>query len=91
MSIDGTFTGTRRLRIRLFAGARERAGEEFVEITVPRDAAIRDARRCLGNDVPALADHAPFLLFAIGTEYADDGERIPEDCELVAFPPVSGG
>ena len=91
MSTAETSPSMRRIGVRLFAAARERAGHDIVEITIPKDATIHEARRCLGNEVPALADQAPTLLFAIGTEYAHNNDVIPDDCELAAFPPVSGG
>lgn len=96
MSVDNTLADaseakTRRVSIRLFAGARQRAGRETVQIDLPPGATISEARRSLGREVPALADQLPYLLFAIGTEYAGDDNLIPEHCELSAFPPVSGG
>ena len=91
MSTVGSSTGMRRIDIRLFAAARERAGEESVQIAVPNQAVIGDVRRILANEVPALAEQSAYLLFAINNEYVKDDDPIPENCELAAFPPVSGG
>lgn len=81
----------RQVRIRLFAGARERAGREFVSLELPGGSTIADARRALGVEVPELAEQVPYLLFAVGTDYCREGDGIPSDSDLVAFPPVSGG
>jgi molybdopterin converting factor small subunit len=77
--------------VRLFAGARERAGAEVVAVRLPAGATIGELRMALGETVPALRPLVGHLLFAVGTEYATDDAPLPEAGEVVAFPPVSGG
>src|SRR5690606_5781535 len=86
-----TMSDCRSVSIRLFAAARERAGAETVSIEVPVDACVSDLRRGLGEAIPALQPLVPHLLFARGTVYVRDDDRIGAFDEFVAFPPVSGG
>ncbi|HEX6985671.1 MAG TPA: MoaD/ThiS family protein [Planctomycetaceae bacterium] len=84
-------TEPRAVAVRLFAAAKDRAGAEVVTVRVPAAARIGDVRAALGASVPGLRPLVPYLLFAVGTEYAADDAAVPESGEVVAFPPVSGG
>lgn len=80
-----------RLRITLFAQARDLAGSAEVELRVPVGSRVAEVRRLLGREYPALQPLLPRLLIAVGTEYADDGQLVAEGAHLACFPPVSGG
>jgi len=73
-----------KVRVRLFAGLRERAGtgERFVE-GVQRVADVWPAL--------ALGDEPAGLLYAVNKEYADRGRALSEGDEVAVIPPVSGG
>jgi molybdopterin converting factor small subunit len=45
----------------------------------------------LGERFPGLRALIPSLLFAVGTDYADDSTPIEGTREIACFPPVSGG
>jgi molybdopterin converting factor subunit 1 len=75
-----------KVRIRLFAGLRERAGADQVELDLPEQASVRDALDRLGgitSDVP--------VVMAINQEYADENTVLSAGDELALIPPVSGG
>ena len=74
------------VRIRLFAGLRERAGRGELELTLPDGARVRDALAAVGE----LAAGVP-LVMAVNREYADEDVVLAADDELALIPPVSGG
>lgn len=79
------------VRVRLFAGLRERAGvEELVVHDVPDGATVADLKRALAAARPELGDLS-FVAGVVGTAYVPPG-RVLAPGEVVAFlPPVSGG
>lgn len=75
-----------KVLIRLFAGLRERAGADQVELELPEQARVRDALERLQSitrDVP--------VVMAINQEYADADAILHSGDELALIPPVSGG
>lgn len=80
-----------RVRVKLFAVARELAGRSDVEIAVAEGATVADVRQALAGDVPALADVLPHALLAVDAQYADETTVVTEQSELALIPPVSGG
>lgn len=77
---------TVKVLIRLFAGLRERAGADQVELELPDQARVRDALERLEGitaDVP--------VVMAINQEYADRDAVLHPGDELALIPPVSGG
>lgn len=80
-----------RARVQMFARAKELAGNEIVELELPRAATVGDLRRALAVAVPALAPLLPHVMIALNLEYAGDGTKIPQGAALACIPPVSGG
>jgi MoaE-MoaD fusion protein len=74
------------IRVRLFAGLRERAGADEVELELPPGARVGDALERLGD----LAGGVP-LVMAVNRQYADADAPLRPDDELALIPPVSGG
>ncbi|HWF36463.1 MAG TPA: molybdopterin converting factor subunit 1 [Solirubrobacteraceae bacterium] len=75
-----------KVRIRLFASLRERAGTGEVELELPDEARVRDALaqlRSVTSDVP--------VVMAINQEYANEDAVLQAGDELALIPPVSGG
>jgi molybdopterin synthase catalytic subunit/molybdopterin converting factor small subunit len=72
------------VRVRLFAGLRERAG--WSEREVDDVARVRDVWARLG-----LGDEPPGLLYAVNKEYADADRQLADGDEVALIPPVSGG
>jgi MoaE-MoaD fusion protein len=70
--------------VRLFAGLRERAGRDRVEVELPDGAVV--------SDLLAAMDVAPrSCVVAINREYADEQAVVRPGDEVALVPPVSGG
>jgi MoaE-MoaD fusion protein len=72
------------VRVRLFAGLRERAG--WSEREVDGVERVGDVWGKL-----ALGDEPPGLLYAVNKEYADAERELADGDEVALIPPVSGG
>src|SRR5436190_21340550 len=83
---DGLALAMMQVRIRLFAGLRERAGTDEVQLELPEGALVRDA---LAQMQP-LTGGVPVVM-AVNREYADVGVQLSSGDELALIPPVSGG
>jgi molybdopterin synthase catalytic subunit len=72
------------VKVRLFAGLRERAGYGEREL---------DGVERVGDVWPALGlgDEPEGLLYAVNREYADSGRELTDGDEVALIPPVSGG
>ncbi|HID23883.1 MAG TPA: MoaD/ThiS family protein [Planctomycetaceae bacterium] len=85
-----------QFHVRLFARARDLAQTDTVCVPVDRAASdgtvtIGELKAALAEQVPALAPLMRNLLFAVGTDYADDSAAVRPTDEIACFPPVSGG
>jgi len=74
-----------KVKVRLFASLRERAGSESVELELADGATVRDAIAA----VP-MADGVPVVM-AVNREVAGDDVVLRPGDELALIPPVSGG
>ncbi len=72
--------------IRLFAGLRERAGTESLQLELPEGASVGAALAQLSGQIDAAG-----CLLAVNREYAADDLILSEGDELALIPPVSGG
>ncbi len=72
------------IKVRLFAGLRERAG--YSEREVVDVARVADVWPALD-----LGDEPEGLLYAVNREYADAGRELADGDEVALIPPVSGG
>jgi MoaE-MoaD fusion protein len=75
-----------QVRVRLFAGLRERAGADEVDLELPDDACVGDALARFS----ALTADTPIVM-AVNQEYADADAPLHAGDELALIPPVSGG
>jgi molybdopterin synthase catalytic subunit/molybdopterin converting factor small subunit len=75
-----------KVRVRLFAALRERAGAGELEVELPDGAVVGDVWPALSLD-----GEPPGVLFARNRAYAERTERIEEGDEIAVIPPVSGG
>jgi molybdopterin synthase catalytic subunit len=73
-----------RVKVRLFAGLRERAG--WGERELDGVARVGDVWPALG-----LGPEPEGLLYAVNKEYADSGHELADGDEVAIIPPVSGG
>ena len=74
------------VRIRLFAGLRERAGSGSRELELSDGASLGDVWPALG-----LGEEPPGLLYAVNKRYADRAAALADGDEVALIPPVSGG
>jgi molybdopterin synthase catalytic subunit len=80
-----------RLKVRLFASLRERAGRETLVLEgVPSGADVAGAKLLLEERHPELGS-LQAVRGVVGTSYVPDGTRLSEGEELALLPPVSGG
>jgi molybdopterin synthase catalytic subunit/molybdopterin converting factor small subunit len=75
-----------RVRVRLFAGLRERAGAGERELELTEGARVADLWDRLG-----LGDEPAGLLYAVNKAYADPSRPLADGDEVALIPPVSGG
>ena len=80
-----------RLRVKLFAVAKELAGRDNLELELPAGATIGDLRQSIAAGYPALNQVLSHALWAVDAEYADDDTRLTERSNVALIPPVSGG
>lgn len=75
-----------KVRVRLFAGVRERAGRDELELELPEGARVADALAQLAHLAPGVS-----LVLAVNREYAEPDAVLAPGDELAVVPPVSGG
>jgi sulfur-carrier protein len=80
-----------KVRVKLFAVAKELAGRDELIVEMPEGATIVTLREKALTTVPALAQIMPHALWAVGAEYASDDTVVNEKTEVALIPPVSGG
>jgi MoaE-MoaD fusion protein len=79
-----------RVSVRLFAGLRERAGTDRLELELPDDARVADVLAAMaGTPVGELRPRE--CVVAVNREYATAGEPVRAGDEIALVPPVSGG
>jgi len=80
-----------KVRIRLFAILRERAGWREREIELPAGSRIEDAWQLMVAETPALGSSRESVRFARNRQYATADEPLSDGDELALIPPVAGG
>ena len=75
-----------QVRIRLFAGLRERAGTGARTLDLTEGATLGDVWPALG-----LGDEPSGLLYAVNRRYAEVATALADGDEVALIPPVSGG
>jgi len=80
-----------RVRLKVFAAAKEIVGEGHVELELAEGSCVADLKTALVRQVQELEALVDRSAFAIDQQYASDDDSIPESCEVAMIPPVSGG
>ncbi len=80
-----------RVRVRLFAMQREKAGTKELRLELPLGSTVEDAWAAVVEFAPALAPGRPSLRFAVNGDYADPARPLADGDEIACIPPVSGG
>jgi molybdopterin synthase catalytic subunit len=79
-----------KISVRLFAGLRERAGADHVEVELPDNARVGDLLAAMAS-TPVGELRPGQCVVALNREYAGVDERICPEYEVALIPPVSGG
>lgn len=79
------------LKVMLFAGLAEAAGERSVELSVELPVQVSEVKRLFAERFPEAARQTAVSFAAVNQEYADDEAFIRDGDEVALLPPVSGG
>ena len=79
-----------KVRVRLFAGARDALGREEVLAQIPLGGTVADLRRHLADAYPG-AGILRSCRVAVDRDFAAEDDVIPDRAEVALIPPVSGG
>lgn len=80
-----------RVRVKLFAMLRERAGAADAVHDMPEGSTVDDLWGRLLRDHQGLSGVEWTLLYAVNGEYVERHRRLAEGDEVAFIPPVSGG
>lgn len=80
-----------RIRVRLFAGIKQRVGVEQLDIELPSGATAEEVRNWLSTRYPDAEPLARRALLAVQLDYVPDSYPLSENQEIACIPPVSGG
>ncbi len=80
-----------KVRVKLFATLRERAGTAEVTLELPEGSTAAAAGRALAERFPAVGQTLRSAAYAVNLSYAGPGVVLNEGDELALIPPVSGG
>ena len=80
-----------KVKVRLFAIARERAGVQETWLVAPTDATVAQVLAQLGQQFPKLPPILQRAMVAVNREYVDRDHVLSDSDEVAVIPPVSGG
>jgi molybdopterin converting factor subunit 1 len=80
-----------KLRVKLFAVARQRIGRDEIDVELPDSATVRHLRSALAEQFSPLADVLRSARIAVDNDYAADTVLLSAQSEIALIPPVSGG
>lgn len=79
------------IQVKLFALARDLAGQSEISLEVNEGATVSDVRIALLERCPKLQPSIESMTFAVDTQYADAATPVTASSEVAVIPPVSGG
>ncbi len=80
-----------KVHLRLFAGVREIAGQEEVELDIDEGTTAGGLWEKLLTDHPKLTAYTEIIQVAVNQDVVDRGVKLQPDDEVAFLPPVSGG
>jgi molybdopterin synthase catalytic subunit len=80
-----------KVRVKLFAVAKELAGSDAISVEIPAAATIADVQRAVAAAYPSLHRILSHAMWAVDAKYADTSTNISEHSDVALIPPVSGG
>jgi len=81
----------KKVRVRLFAGLKEAAGNDYIETEWKTGQTAGDLKRNLMLEYPKLQGWISRSRLAGDKEFLPDSALVCPDVELALIPPVSGG
>lgn len=79
------------MRVKLFAGLREKAGAGEIPLDLPEGATVEDLAAALARAIPEAAPLLGSVRYAVNCAFAGPGTVIGPQDEVAVIPPVSGG
>ena len=80
-----------KVHLKLFAGVREIAGQDEVELDVDEGTTAGGLWERLLTDHPKLTAYTDIIQVAVNQDVVDRGVKLQSDDEVAFLPPVSGG
>jgi len=80
-----------KIHLKLFAGVREIAGRDDVELEVDEGTTAGGLWERLLTDHPKLTAYTEIIQVAVNQDLVDRGAKLEPDDEVAFLPPVSGG
>ncbi len=80
-----------KVHLKLFAGVREIAGQQEVELDVDEGTTAGGLWERLLTDHPKLTAYTGIIQVAVNQDVVDRGVKLQPDDEVAFLPPVSGG
>jgi molybdopterin converting factor small subunit len=80
-----------KVRLRLFALARDLVGSPALEVELPNGSAIADLRQAMSELAPAIVPVAKSAMFAVSAQYVSNEFILKDGDEVACIAPVSGG
>ena len=80
-----------KVRVKLFASYKEKAGASDIEMSLSDAATVSDAASELLRRYPSISGDASRLMIAVNEEYQEHDYPLAENDEVAFIPPVSGG
>lgn len=80
-----------KVKVLLFAQAKQIAGVDSIEVEVGDTAKVSDLKSALATAQPELASLLSRSNIALDQKYATDEDELLADVEVAMIPPVSGG
>ena len=80
-----------KVRVKLFASYKEKAGTSDIEISLSDEATVSDAASELLRLYPSISGDTSRLMIAVNEEYQEHDYPLSDNDEVAFIPPVSGG
>ena len=80
-----------KVRVLLFARAREIAAHDVIELTLPAEVTLKEVLTALEERLPNLKTYLSICRFAVNQEFTELQTKLVDGAEVAVIPPVSGG
>ena len=80
-----------KICVKLFAAAKEAAGNEVISLDLPNGCTVRELRAALACQLPGWGTLREHCLIAVNHQYASEQTILYPEDEVACIPPVSGG